>query len=274
MAFDVHTRQLRGSWSLAAASIGGRRGSRPPRAAEWADWAKPQIRLAAEIAEQLSAGDGHPVLAGELYRRWFNPVVGRGAQFARPLAGVYRAAHANSGVRLRRDDMWVVDRHDVVGRDGWWRTWNDGWVPTRSRTEGVRIMFSPQPEIVAAFVRVVTGEMRDVASPWLLACATDPARLGRTAAAILYVPSIDDVPSTLLDAVAPTLRDATPPLCLPLVAGAALGQSPGNGMSLGEHRCHLVALALRTASARRDPLAAVAEVFRTHGVDPAHPYRS
>jgi hypothetical protein len=274
MAFDVHTRQIRASWPSAAASIGGRRSGRPPRAPEWPAWATPQLEHAAHIAEQVSSGDGHPVLAAELYRRWFNPVIGRGAQLTRPLAGVYRAAHASSGIRVQRDDMWVVDRHDVVGRDGWWRTWNEGWVPTRSRTEGVRIMFSPQPDAVADFVRTVTSEMRVVSSPWLLACATDPARFGRTAAAILYVPSVDAVPSTLLDGVAPTLRDATPPLCLPLVPGAALGQSPGNGMSLGEHRCHLVALALRTSAARRDPLVAVAEVFRTHGVDPAHPYRS
>jgi len=274
MAFDVHTGQFRTSWSRAAASLGGRRRSRPPRASDWPAWAMPQLEQAAELAEHVSTVDGHPVLAAELYRRWFNPVIGHGAKLGRPLAGVYRAAHASSGIRVQRDDMWVVERHDVVGRDGWWRTWNDCWVPTRSRTEGVRIMFSPQPESIAEFVHVMTDRLRDVTSPWLLACATDPARFGRTAAAILYVPSVDAIASTLLDDVAPTLRDATPPLCLPLVAGAALGQSPGNGMSLGEHRCHLVALALRTAPARRDPLAAVAEVFRTHGVDPAHPYRS
>jgi hypothetical protein len=274
MAFDVHTGQFRTSWSRAAASIGGRRGSRPPRATTWPDWAVPQLEQAADVAARVTSVNGHPVLAAELYRRWFNPVIGSGVTHRRALAGVYRAAHASSGVRVQRDEVWVVDRHDVVGRDGWWRTWNEGWVPTRSRTEGVRVMFSPQPECVAEFVHVMTDRMREVPSPWLLACATDPARLGRTAAAILYVPSLDDVPSALLDDVAPTLRDATPPLCLPLVAGAALGQSPGNGMSLGEHRCHLVALALRDGAARRDPLAAVAEVFRTHGVDPAHPYRS
>jgi hypothetical protein len=274
MAFDVHADTFCARRSGLAAPIGGRRGTRPPRPADWPDWAVPQLHRAASIAHELSTGDGHPVLAAELYRRWFNPMIGPGAEPGRPLAGVYRSAHAVSGERLLRAGSWVVQRNDVVGRDGWWRTWNDAWLPVRGRLDGVRVMFSPEPEKVAGFVRTVTGRLRTSAVPWLLACATDPRRLGRTAAATLYLPDADALPSELLRDVAPLLRDDVPPLCLPVAAGVALGRAPGNGMSFGEHRCHLVALALRTVTARRDPLAAVAEVFRTHGVDPAHPYRS
>jgi hypothetical protein len=274
MAFDVHTGAFRTEWTPVAAPIGGRRGPRPLRTSDWPEWAVPQLLQAASIADEVSGGDGHPVLAAELYRRWFNPVIGDGASVTRPLAGVYRAAHAGSPVRIQRDGAWLVDRNDVVGRDGWWRTWNDGWLPVRGRLDGVRIMFSPRPDDIADFVRTMTAGLRRTTAPWLLACATDPRRLARTGAATVYLPDADALPGSLLDDVRPLLRDADVPLCLPLAPGAALGRAPGNGMSFGEHRCHLVALALRTATARRDPLAAVADVFRTHGVDPAHPYRS
>ncbi|MDT4938392.1 MAG: hypothetical protein QOG80_2063 [Pseudonocardiales bacterium] len=273
MAYDMHTGQFR-TRQDALAPIGGRRSGRPPRPADWPEWAVAQLLRAAEIAEVVASCDGHPVLAAELYRRWFNPVVGPGAPLARPLAGVYRTAHAGNGTRMRRDEVWVIDRHDVVGRDGWWRTWNDSWVPTRSRTDGVRIMFSPEPDAMATFVHTVTGALRTIPAPWLLACPVDPARLARASAATVYLPAAEMLPAGLLEQLAPVLRDAAPPLCRPLAAGVALGQAPGNGMSFGEHRCHLVALALRTHAARRDPLGAVADVFRTHGVDPAHPYRS
>src|SRR5262245_46526574 len=115
MVFDLHTGRYQARWADSATAIRGRRRERaqPPN---WPAWATAQVELAAEVAEQVSSGDGHPVLAAELYRRWFNPVVGDCGPLGRPLAGVYRTAHAGNGTRLRRDDMWVVDRFDVVGR--------------------------------------------------------------------------------------------------------------------------------------------------------------
>jgi hypothetical protein len=228
---------------------------------------------AAGLATDLAA-QSHLVLAAELYRRWFNPVIGSGAPVGRPLAGIYRAAHSGSAARLERDGIAVIDRNDVVGRDGWWRTWNAGWLPTRSREDAVRVLLSPRPERLADFVRTVTATMRSTSAAWLLACTTDPARLGRPAAATLYLHDAGALPSDLLAELRPLLREITPPLALPLAPGAGLAKAPGNGMSFGEHRCHLVALALRDAQARDEPLAAVADVFRAHRVDPARPYCS
>jgi hypothetical protein len=273
MTFDVRTGLVRPDRAEAGRSSGGRHRARPPRPVEWPSWAVPQLAAAAELAERMSS-DGHLVLASELYRRWFNPVVGPGAPTGRPLAGLYRAAHAGSASRVTRDGVVVVERNDVVGRDGWWRTWNDGWLPTRSRTEAVRVLLSPQPGLLGEFVATITRFMRAASTPWLLACTTDPARVARLSAATLYVQNSAALPDGLVPELGPLLRENTPPLSLPLVAGAGLAQAPGNGMSFGEHRCHLVALALRTAEARREALTSVADVFRQHRIDPARPYSS
>jgi hypothetical protein len=242
------------------------------------DWAVPQLEAAADIARRVAGERGHPSMAAELYREWFNPLLDVASEnpLRRPLPGVYRGAHAGSRAQFVSDGLDVVDRFDVVGRDGWWRTWNEAWVPTRSRCGAVRVLFSPRPtsEDLESFVSIVTTHLRAEPMPWLLACATDPRRLRRMAAAVLYLPNAQSMPEQLLADLRPTLTDATPPLCLRLDDGAALAEYPTNGMSFGEHRCHLVALALRPRAARRDPLPAIAQVFESHGLDPSAPHRS
>jgi hypothetical protein len=89
---------------------------------------------------------------------------------------------------------------------------------------------------------------------------------------VLHAPDADCVAELLPDLV-PLLEDTRPPLCLPLAPGVGLAADPDNGMTFGEHRCHLIALALGLPSARRAPLDAIAHVFTTHEIDPAEPYR-
>lgn len=236
----------------------------------------PQLHAAVEIADRVLASSNRGALAVELYREWFNPLLAlAGADLRRSLAGVYRSAHAGTRSRHAVEDLWVIDRHDVVGRDGWWRTWNDTWVPTRSRAGATRVLFTPAPnsEALAEFVSAATTHLRAERAPWLLACATDPRRLRRTAGAVLYLPD-GRMPAGLIEAVHPMLTDETPPLCLRLGAGAAVAEYPANGMSFGEHRCHLVARALRTSAARRAPLRAIAATFSAHGLDPSAPHLS
>jgi hypothetical protein len=247
----------------------------------WAPWAVPQLDEAAALVRRLTDERSNPSIAAELYREWFNPVIEPAGPMGvrRPAAGLYRAAHAGSRSRVLTDGVWVVERNDIVGRDGWWRTWNDAWLPTRSRAGALRVLFSPQatPEALGTFVGTVTAHLGDLRLPWLLACATDPRRLRRHAGAVLYLPGRDELPAgvlELVDAVRPVLASGTPPLCLRLADGAAVAEYPTNGMSFGEHRCHLVALALTTRSARRAPLLAIADVFAAHGIDPAAPHRS
>jgi hypothetical protein len=235
------------------------------------------LRHAVELAGRSAAGGQRVALAPELYRTWFNPIVSRPVEIGRPwrpLAGVYRAAHAGSSSRVVLDGVAMVDRHDVIGSDGWWRTWGDSWRPTQSRHDSVRLVMTPRPEALAEFIAVITAALLDQPAPWMLACATDIRRLRRSGGAVLHVPGPSAITEQTRQALAPYLRSVSPPLCLPLAPGIGLADNPDNGMSFGENRCHLIALALRNRGGRQAPLRAIADVFRSHGVDPARPYLS
>lgn len=244
-----------------------------PFLSAWPDWAETQLLAAVKIVRRAESRGERQHLAAALYRDWFCPSVGRAGEVlraGRPLAGLYRNAHTGSG--LRRDD--TVRRHDVIGRDGWWRTWGDAWTPPRSRPGSVRLLMTPRPDQLAAVVRTITGALLDSDQPWLLACATDPRRLRRTGSVVLDLAAADDLPDSTFDELVPSLRPLAPPLCLPVAPGIALAEFPDNQMTFGEHRCHLIAVALRRPEADAAPLAAIAEVFSRHGIAPAEPYRT
>jgi hypothetical protein len=237
----------------------------------------PQLRHAVELAGRTVARGERVALAPELYRTWFNPIVSRAIEPGRPwvpLAGLYRGAHAGSTSRLLIDGVATVDRRDVIARDGWWRSWGQTWQPGKSRRQSVRIVMTPRPEALAEFVATITAALLDDPAPWLLACATDIRRLRRSGGAVLHLPDSSALTAEMIRTVAPHLRSVTPPLCLPLGPGIGLAENPDNGMSFGENRCHLIALALRSCGGRQAPLRVIADVFRSHGIDPARPYLS
>jgi hypothetical protein len=239
----------------------------------WPSWARAQLLEAVAVVGRVADRGG---IAGLLYREWFNPKIDGvdGPRLRRPLAGIYRNAHAGSSLRTSRDGVLVIDRHDVIGADGWWRTWGESWTPPRTRPGSVRVLFTPRPDRLAEFVRTITTSLGGSTAPWTLACATHPRRVRRLAAAVLDVPMLDALPAPLLDDLAPLLLPVRPPLCQPIAAGAAVAAYPDNGMTFGEHRCHLIALALRHAGTDSDPLHAIATVFAAHGIDPATPHRA
>jgi hypothetical protein len=245
--------------------------SSPP--SMWPDWVEPQLLEAVEIAGRAERQH----LAAELYREWFCPSVGRAGEVlrgGRPLAGLYRSAHAGSALRRSDadDELDVLRRHDVVGRDGWWRTWGETWTPPRNRPGSIRLLMTPRPDELATVVRVVTAALLDSEHPWLLACATDPRRLRRTGGVVLDLADVAHLPRATITELVPLLRPVAPPLCLPVATGIAAAEFPDNGMTFGEHRCHLVALGLRRQGGADDALAAIAEVFVRHGIAPEHPY--
>jgi hypothetical protein len=231
----------------------------------WPGWARPQLRAAVELAASTTPGR---TLAAELYERWFSAAVAPPQLPAGPLVGAYRAAHASTQV-THRDGVAVLDRHDRAGADGWWRTWNTWWRP---RHGDARVLLSPEAGRAPDLVGLVTARLREV--PYLLACPSEPARLASSGAAVLHLARPQSLTPTLRAELAPLLRPDSPPLCLPVGPGIALAQHPDNGMSFGEHRCHLVALAFEVASGEATTLDAIAQVFAAHGVDPSAPYRS
>jgi len=242
---------------------------------DWPVWASQQLLGAVDIATSFRRAPQATTLAGELYHEWYTPPVVETPTelLRRPLAGLYRQAHAGSTRRFDDADIPTIDRRDAIGRDRWWRTWGPQWSPARGRSSGLRLLFSPQMTALTDFVRTATQTLIDADEPWLLACPTLPSRLRHSGSVVLYLADDPALRSTLIAGLAPYLRDDTPPLCLPLGEGVALAEHPGNGMTFGEHRCHLVALAIERATENTDPLRAIAEMFAAHGISPAEPHR-
>ena len=231
----------------------------------WPGWARPQLRAAVELAASTTSGR---TLAAELYERWFSVAVASPQVPARPLVGAYRAAHAARQV-VSRDGVDVVQRYDRAGADGWWRTWNTWWRP---RHGDARVLLSSDAGSAPEVVELLTTRLREV--PYLLACPSEPARLASSGGVVLHLARPQAFTMALRAELAPLLRPDSPPLCLPLAPGIAFAQCPDNGMSFGEHRCHLVALAFGVASGGATTLDAIAQVFAAHGIDPSAPYRS
>jgi hypothetical protein len=242
-------------------------------AGSWPVWAVPQLERAVAIAR---AADDRVALARLLYREWFNPVAlpEQLPPTERPLAGVYRASHAGSVVRVRNAGVSVMARHDVIRANGWWRTWGEDWTPPRNRRGSVRLLLTPRPDRLAEFVTTVTARLRAEPVSWSLGCALDPRRVARYGSAVLDLPSLAAIPAGLVAELTPLLRPVTPPLSLPVAPGIGAAQYPDNGMTFGEHRCHLVALGLRHPSSAKNPLRAIAAVFNAHRIDPSSPYRT
>ena len=237
----------------------------------WPTWAAEQLGDAVDIAGTAS---GHTSVARLLHREWFTARVGEFTPMPRPLAGIYRSAHAGSALRSRRGGLSVLGRYDLIGPDGWWRTWGEAWTPPRTRPGSVRLMLTPRADRLAELVETVTGTLLGTRIPWSLGCSTAPRRIARLGGAALDVGRPDDLPAGLLDDLAPLLEPVTPPLCLPVAVGVGAAEYPDNGMTFGEHRCHLVALGLRRPRDERDPLRSIADAFTAHGIDPAQPHRA
>lgn len=242
---------------------------------EWPTWARVQLLTAIELAREFGAEPRATTLAGELYHEWFTPAVVETPRqlLRRPLAGLYRQAHAGTTRRIESDEVPTIERRDAIGRDRWWRTWGPQWSPARGRTSGLRMLFSPEMTALGDFVRAATETLIDVEEPWLLACPTLPSRLRHSGSVVLYLPNNPDLRSRLIVGLDPYVRIDTPPLCLPVNRGVAIAEHPGNGMTFGEHRCHLIALAIERAAANTTPLRAIAETFAAHGISPAEPHR-
>lgn len=241
-------------------------------AGPWPGWARPQLIRAVGIANRA---DDRTNVSKLLYREWFNPVAGDVDQLPtqRPLAGLYRAAHAGSGTRTNSGGLSVVARNDVIRPGGWWQTWGADWLPPRDRPGCVRLMMTPKPNRLVDLVAAVTDRLVRENVAWSLGCAIDPRRIARYGSTVLDLPDLHALPVGLVDELEPMLRPVAPPMCLPIAAGIGVATYPDNGMTFGEHRCRLVALALRHPSSTRDPLRAIAAVFTAHGIDPSTPHR-
>lgn len=251
----------------------------------WPEWAQAQLLNAVALARRPQPTQ--MTLGAWLYRQWYAPVIGRRVELDptwKPLAGRYRASHAASRrqwVRVERlgasgDELPVLERHDALGADGWWRTWSPQWTPASPPSGLVRVHLSARPDAVPRLVGELTTALPRSNTRWLIACTTDVDRLRRAGSIVVSIPhaDLDQIGlSALARKLRPLLRTVNHPLCLPVAPGVALADDRPTGMRFGENRCHLIALALASPGARRAPLSEIAEVFRSHGLDPGAPHR-
>ncbi|MGN6605571.1 MAG: T3SS effector HopA1 family protein [Jatrophihabitans sp.] len=262
---DSHGGRATGPW--ATLSVGAPSNHPTP----WPAWAAGQVHHAvALLAEAGHDAHGRRHTAAVLYDEWFAPIITDDLPLVRPLTGVYRLAHAGAASRRTAPDGVTVRRHDAIASDGWWRTWGERWCPPRHRRDWLRLLLSPHPHAAPAVVHEVTATLLDAEHPWVLGAATDARRLRRSGSIVLDLPHAGALPADLLVRLEPLLLPVTPPLSRPLALGVGLAETPDNGMTFGEHRCHLLALALREPG---PVLHELARLFVQQGLDPARPWR-
>jgi hypothetical protein len=110
----------------------------------------------------------------------------------------------------------------------------------------------------------------------------DPAAYQRADAGVLYFgrrhyDHIRSAVARVFQTVRDGLRPEVPLFTKRLAPGLGLAEDPRNGMSFGQHRCHLVAQALwrafeRGQTTREARAEALAWAYREAGLDPLRPY--
>jgi hypothetical protein len=200
------------------------------------------------------------------------------------LAGDYchLSSSERSGLAPRvGEQLLVVRRQDAPPAEGWWRTWGGGWRPSEPPEALTRLYFSVERARVLELIGRLTATLQELATPWLLKAAAEPAALGRPDAVVVYLRSSDlgDAPESapLIDTLASSanglVRDVRPALTYSIGCGVALAEDPADGQSFGERLSVLVAGALIASRASgEDPHQVLVAALRAAGLDPVRPH--
>lgn len=194
--------------------------------------------------------------------------------------GEYVTTHGRPGFPPRVGDrVRALTRLGAVVQDGWWRTWGAHWDLQGHSGPMLRLYLHPTPGLVAPLVRAVTTILAE-ADSWMLKLAPTVEGLHRPDAVVVYLAGA--TPESERDAVAAGVvgltRGTPPPLTEPLGDGIGWAEDPGTGESFGEVRCAAIATAYEGLCGVEVSdewwLDAVADEFRSRGIDPASPHRS
>lgn len=188
------------------------------------------------------------------------------------------------------EQVLVAARHGGVSAQGWWRTWDRRWSPSRVAELGplTRVYLAPAAQGFAGTVGDAVRVLLDQGVPWLLKAAAAQSMRSRPDRVVVYLP--DAAAGTAMDRLATRLDARLDPVQPALTATVRPGLSwaqeeyPGEqDSSFGQQRCALVAQALEALaglSAGDAPSAvsadaavvAVAQAFRAAGLDPTRPH--
>jgi hypothetical protein len=200
------------------------------------------------------------------------------------LAGDYcqPSASERSGLAPQvGEQLLVVRRQDAPPAEGWWRTWGGGWRPSEPPEALTRLYFSVERAQVLELIGRMTARLQELATPWLLKAAAEPAALSRPDAVVVYLRSSDlgNAPesATLIHTLASSanglVRDVRPALTYSMGRGVALAEDPADGQSFGERHSALLAGALIASRANgEDPCQGLVAALRAAGLDPVRPH--
>ena len=143
----------------------------------------------------------------------------------------------------------------------------------------VRIYANVGADAIGYAVEGIVARLVDAAVPFRIKCPGDRTGFARADALVLYIaaadwPSFHPAVAAWAREIEPLLRGGRPALTLALAPGLGFAEDPGDGRSFGQHRCALLAEAMRAIPAP-DMLAPFLEqALADAGISAAEPWRS
>jgi hypothetical protein len=180
------------------------------------------------------------------------------------------------------DAVRVVARRDALDEaSAFWFTYSADWDESSVPPSLVRVYWNVRRRSAPALVGALTGGLAAAGTTYSLKVAVGDGDVDRPDRAVLYLtrdafavatPAIRRAHHELAGA----LLSYVPRLTRRLEPGLALADDPGTGESFGQHRCRLVADAIRgDDGGSADPegrAATVVAYLAAAGLDPARPY--
>jgi hypothetical protein len=146
----------------------------------------------------------------------------------------------------------------------------------------LRLYWHLTPAVAVTYMAKATTHLNAAGVPFRTKVVNDPAAYQRADAGVLYFGRrhygrIRGAIHRVYESVRGGLRPDVPLFTKRLAPGLGLAEDPRNGMSFGQHRCHLVAQALwrafeHGATSLEARAEALASSYREAGLDPLRPY--
>ncbi|MGI8671264.1 MAG: T3SS effector HopA1 family protein [Luteitalea sp.] len=174
-------------------------------------------------------------------------VAGRRGHARQVRAGEY-ANLSRPGVPVRPGDAVAISEciDWVDGDSGFWATRSVQGEPS---PPWLRVYWSVSVRDIARVLTDVTTTLERLNLRYSLKCPVRSAAFGRVDALIVYLERADwigarDAITVLARDLEPRLRPWCPPLTLRLAHGVACADDPGGGLSFGQSRCRMLAVAV------------------------------
>jgi hypothetical protein len=119
----------------------------------------------------------------------------------------------------------------------------------------IRLYWHLTPETAVPFMAMLTEHLNGAGVPFRAKVLNTPYAYHRADAGVLYLERpwyrrSSDLLARIYRGLQGRLRQEVPLFTRPVAAGLGVAEDPANGMSFGQHRCHLIALASWTSFIR------------------------